>query len=81
MSIKINKQLKRIEQARNVQRKRRLEQAVPHMCLIGYTNVGKSTILNLLTKSSVLAENKLFATLDTTTRELYLNKTLFQSIK
>lgn len=72
--IKINKQLKRIEQSRNVQRKRRLEHAIPHMCLIGYTNVGKSTILNLLTKSSVLAENKLFATLDTTTRELYLNK-------
>lgn len=48
---------------------------MPHICLIGYTNAGKSTILNNLTKSSVLAEDKLFATLDTTTRELYLGGT------
>ncbi len=71
--LKIKKQLKRIEQARSTQRQQRLARAVSHICLIGYTNVGKSTILNALTKSSVLAENKLFATLDTTTRELYIN--------
>ncbi len=46
---------------------------IPLICLIGYTNAGKSTILNALTKSSVLAEDKLFATLDTTTRELYID--------
>ena len=40
------------------------------MCLIGYTNAGKSTILNALTKSDVLAEDRLFATLDTTTRQI-----------
>ncbi len=43
------------------------------MCLIGYTNAGKSTILNELTKSNVIAEDKLFATLDTTTRALFIN--------
>ena len=42
---------------------------------MGYTNAGKSTLLNTLTKSNVLAEDKLFATLDTTTRELYLDGT------
>jgi GTP-binding protein HflX len=45
--------------------------------LVGYTNVGKSTIMNLLSKSDVLAENKLFATLDTTTRKLVFERTPF----
>lgn len=66
-------QLERLEQTRETQRKRRLTYQVPHICLIGYTNAGKSTILNNLTKSDVLAEDKLFATLDTTTRELYID--------
>jgi len=66
-------QLERIEKARATQRKRRLETRTPLICLIGYTNTGKSTILNELTKAQVLAEDKLFATLDTTTRELYVN--------
>lgn len=66
------KQLKKLDTSRDIQRKRRLEAGIPHICLIGYTNTGKSTILNQLTKANVLAENKLFATLDTTTRELYI---------
>lgn len=70
---RLQRQLEQLEKTREVQRKRRLEQKVPQICLIGYTNAGKSTILNALTKSSVLAEDKLFATLDTTTRELYVN--------
>jgi GTP-binding protein HflX len=45
--------------------------------LVGYTNVGKSTIMNLLSKSEVLAENKLFATLDTTTRKMVYENTPF----
>lgn len=65
--------LKTIEKSRETQRRRRLENRIPLICLIGYTNAGKSTLLNLLTKSNVLAEDKLFATLDTTTRELFLN--------
>lgn len=69
---KYKKQLEKIDRSRQTQRKRRLDSRIAQICLIGYTNAGKSTILNALTKSNVLAEDKLFATLDTTTRELYL---------
>jgi len=72
--FKYKKQLKQIEKTRETQRKRRLRAAFPLISLIGYTNAGKSTILNALTKSDVLAEDKLFATLDTTTRELFIDK-------
>lgn len=68
-------QLETLHKARETQRKRRLKTEVSLLCLIGYTNAGKSTILNALTKSDVLAEDKLFATLDTTTRELYIEST------
>jgi len=68
----LKKKLVGIQKSRETQRKRRFKNNIPHICIIGYTNAGKSTILNLLTKSNVTAENKLFATLDTTTRELYV---------
>lgn len=71
--LKLKRQLDQIAQVRETQRKKRINAQVPHICLIGYTNAGKSSILNALTKSDVLAEDKLFATLDTTTRELYIN--------
>lgn len=70
---KHKKVLEKIQSSREVQRKRRLKNKEPMICLIGYTNAGKSSILNALTKSDVLAEDKLFATLDTTTRQLYIN--------
>jgi GTPase len=70
---KHKKHLAKMQTTRDIQRKRRLDTGVPHICLIGYTNAGKSTILNALTRADVLAEDKLFATLDTTTRELYIN--------
>jgi GTP-binding protein HflX len=73
MILGMTRKLEKLEQVRATQRKQRLAGAVPLICLIGYTNSGKSTILNALTKSAVLAEDKLFATLDTTTRELYIN--------
>src|SRR5260370_8733834 len=47
------------------------------VALVGYTNVGKSTLMNLLSKSDVFAENKLFATLDTTTRKVVFDATPF----
>jgi GTP-binding protein HflX len=72
---KYKRELERLAKARETQRKQRQRSGWPQLCLIGYTNAGKSTILNALTHSDVLAENKLFATLDTTTRELYLHKT------
>ena len=70
--LKFKRNLKQLEQSRETQRKHRLKNKVHQACLIGYTNSGKSTILNALTKADVLAEDKLFATLDTTTRELYI---------
>lgn len=72
---KYKRELERVAKSRETQRKQRQRSGLPQMCLIGYTNAGKSTILNALTHSEVLAEDKLFATLDTTTRELYLFKT------
>lgn len=69
----IKNALSHLHKHRETQRKQRLLSKVPLICLVGYTNAGKSTILNQLTKSSVLAQDKLFATLDTTTRELYIN--------
>lgn len=71
--LRIKRQLAHLQQIRATQRKQRLAAGVPHFCLIGYTNAGKSTILNTLTRAGVLAEDKLFATLDTTTRELFID--------
>ena len=68
----LKQRLEKLQKIRDTQRQNRFRSNVPHICLIGYTNAGKSTILNLLTKSNVLAEDKLFATLDTTTRELFI---------
>lgn len=72
---RITKDVKQLQKVRETQRKRRLTHQVPHISIIGYTNAGKSTILNALTKSTVYAEDKLFATLDTTTRELFIDGT------
>lgn len=71
--VALRKKLKRLHQIRETQRKGRLNTQVPLICLVGYTNAGKSSIFNKLTKSNVLSEDKLFATLDTTTRELYVD--------
>lgn len=69
------KKLDSVHAVRETQRKQRL--ASPHLrvSLVGYTNAGKSSILNRVTKSDILAEDKLFATLDTTTRELFVGQT------
>jgi GTP-binding protein HflX len=71
--LKLKKQLNVMHKARETQRKKRITSTLPHICLIGYTNAGKSTILNSLTNSDVYAHDQLFATLDTTTRELYID--------
>ncbi|MGE0010024.1 MAG: GTPase HflX [Candidatus Babeliales bacterium] len=71
--LKLKEELIKIQTTRATQRKRRIENRVPQLCLIGYTNAGKSSLLNSLTKSDVLSEDKLFATLDTTTRTLNIN--------
>ena len=68
----IDKELEKIEKIRNVQKKERRGSEVFSFALLGYTNAGKSSIMNALTKADVLVEDKLFATLDTTTRRLRL---------
>lgn len=61
-----------IGKQRAVRRARRQEKEIPVVAIVGYTNVGKSTLFNALTQGNVLVENKLFATLDTSQRKLYL---------
>jgi GTP-binding protein HflX len=65
-------ELAKVVRQRGVQRTRRVRVPVPTASIVGYTNAGKSSLLNALTGSQVLAENKLFATLDPTTRQLVL---------
>lgn len=69
---KLKAELERVKMNRSTQRKRRVENGIPVICIVGYTNAGKSTLLNILTDSEVLSEDKLFATLDPTTRSLEL---------
>ena len=69
---KLKRDLEEVKQHRTTQRKRRIGNSSPVACIVGYTNAGKSTLLNHLTKADVLAEDKLFATLDPTTRALQL---------
>ena len=68
----LNRELTEIRETRSVMRAKREKNNVPVVSLAGYTNAGKSTLLNALTDADVLAEDKLFATLDTTTRKLEL---------
>lgn len=71
----LRKRLAEIDKQSFTQRKERGE--LIRVALVGYTNVGKSTLMNLLSKSEVFAENKLFATLDTTTRKVVFENTPF----
>lgn len=71
----LRKRLKEIDKQSETQRKERGE--FIRVALVGYTNVGKSTLMNALSKSDVFAENKLFATLDTTTRKVVFEQTPF----
>ncbi len=68
----LNQELKEIKVHRELLRNQRNKKGTPVLALVGYTNAGKSTILNTLTEAGVLAEDKLFATLDTTTRKVEL---------
>lgn len=65
-------ELRDVIRHREVQRKQRQRNHVPVICIVGYTNAGKSTLLNYLTNAGVLEENQLFATLDPTTKSLEL---------
>lgn len=69
---KLKKELDEVKKHRQTQRRLRERSAIPTFAIIGYTNVGKSTLLKALTDADVLVEDKLFATLDTTTRKFTL---------
>lgn len=72
---RLKEELVRIDKQKSVQRKNRGKMV--RVALVGYTNVGKSTLMNVLSKSEVFAENKLFATLDTTVRKVILHNLPF----
>ena len=72
---RLRQQLQKIDKQMTVQRKNRSKMV--QVALVGYTNVGKSTIMNMISKSDVFAENKLFATLDTTVRKVVIGNLPF----
>ncbi|HPD43568.1 MAG TPA: GTPase HflX [Dysgonamonadaceae bacterium] len=72
---RLKKELKDIDMQKSVQRKNRGKTV--RVALVGYTNVGKSTLMNVLSKSEIFAENKLFATLDTTVRKVTIDNLPF----
>jgi GTP-binding protein HflX len=69
---KLESELSRMEAVRGTQRKLRVRAGLPSVCLVGYTNSGKSSLLNALTGSSELVEDRLFSTLDSATRRILL---------
>lgn len=69
---KVKRELANVIKQRNLQRKKRMNVPVPTCAIVGYTNAGKSSLLNKLTHSNILAEDKLFATLDPTSRRCTL---------
>lgn len=70
---RLKEELSEVRKVRAVQRERRRKNAIPVVALVGYTNAGKSTLLNLLTDADIPANNRLFDTLDTTTRRLRIS--------
>ena len=68
----LGKELEQVKRSRDTLRKQRMKSLVPVVAIVGYTNAGKSTLLNTLTNAGVLEEDKLFATLDPSTRNLVL---------
>ena len=73
---RLQTELEQVRQVRGVQRQRRMKNSVPVVAIVGYTNAGKSTLLNRLTDAGIPANNRLFDTLDTTSRQLRVSDNL-----
>ena len=73
---RLEEELEQVRQVRSVQRERRMKNSVPVVAIVGYTNAGKSTLLNKLTGAGIPANNRLFDTLDTTSRQLKVSDNL-----
>ena len=73
---RLKSELEQVRQVRGVQRERRMKNSVPVVAIVGYTNAGKSTLLNRLTGAGIPANNRLFDTLDTTSRQLTVSDNL-----
>jgi len=73
---RLQTELEQVRQVRGVQRERRMKNSVPVVAIVGYTNAGKSTLLNHLTDAGIPANNRLFDTLDTTSRQLTVSDNL-----
>ena len=73
---RLEHELEQVRQVRGVQRERRMKNSVPVVAIVGYTNAGKSTLLNKLTGAGIPANNRLFDTLDTTSRQLTVSDNL-----
>ena len=73
---RLQSELEQVRQVRSVQRERRMKNSVPVVAIVGYTNAGKSTLLNCLTDAGIPANNRLFDTLDTTSRQLTVSDNL-----
>ena len=69
----LQKKIKKLEQDRQNRRKKRVNSGIKSVAIVGYTNAGKSTLMNKITKAGVLEENKLFATLDPVTRKIFVD--------
>ena len=73
---RLEDELEQVRKVRGVQRERRMKNSVPVVAIVGYTNAGKSTLLNQLTNAGIPANNRLFDTLDTTSRQLTVSENL-----
>ena len=73
---RLEEELEQVRKVRAVQRERRMKNSVPVVAIVGYTNAGKSTLLNQLTNAGIPANNRLFDTLDTTSRQLKVSDDL-----
>ena len=73
---RLEAELEQVRQVRSVQRERRIKNSIPVVAIVGYTNAGKSTLLNKLTGAGIPANNRLFDTLDTTSRQLTVSDNL-----